>query len=149
MTGNVPCEPGGRGVSWWQIPYPMKNSIVTLVRPALLALGCVLAAVSLSAADKPLPPLPLQATFETSAPGDHGGPFCVKLTNTSERTLKVAALVRYSVVTHPSAKSKTVPAQKIAPGKMLTIDDLAVEDKVTLTAEGFEPLVLKVPPGKE
>jgi len=73
----------------------------------------------------------------------------VKLTNTSERTLKVAALVRYSVVTHPSAKSKTVPAQKIAPGKMLTIDDLAVEDKVTLTADGFEPLVLKVPPGKE
>jgi hypothetical protein len=127
----------------------MKNSIVTMVRPALLALGCVLAAVSLSAADKPLPPLPLQATFEASAPGDHGGPFCVKLTNTSERTLKVAALVRYSVVTHPSAKSKTVPAQKIAPGKMLTIDDLAVEDKVTLTAEGFETLVIKVPPGKE
>ena len=149
MTGNVPCEAGGRGVSWWQFPYPMKTSIVTLVRPALVALGCLLAAVSLSAADKPLLPLPLQATFEASAPGDHGGPFCVKLTNTSDRTLKVAALIRYSVVTHPSAKSKELPAQKIAAGKTLTIDDLAVEDKVTLTADGFEPLVMKVPPGKE
>jgi len=127
----------------------MKSLFAPLFRLALLALGCVVATISLTAAEAKAPALPLTATFEKSAPGENGGPYCVVLTNTSAHAVKVTAMVHYSVVSHPSAKSKTLPAQEIAPGKTLKIDDLAAEDKVMLSAEGFAQLVLKVPPGKK
>jgi hypothetical protein len=149
MTGNAPCEADARDVSWRQFLLPMKSSLASLFRPAFLALGCVLAAVSLSAADAKLPALPLQATFEQSAPGERSGPYCVLLANTSEHALTVTAMVHYSVQSHDRAKAKTLPAQEIAPGKSLKIDDLAVEDMVMVSAEGFAPLTFKVPPGKK
>jgi hypothetical protein len=130
----------------------MKAILVSLFRPALLALGCALVVAAVpaaQAADAKAPALPLKASFEKSAPGENGGPYSVHLVNTSAKALKVTAQVYYSVVSHQSAKTKTMPAQVVEAGKTLTIADLAIADKVTLTADGFEPLVVEVPPAKK
>lgn len=92
--------------------------------------------------------LPLKATFSKDASGKHDGPYVLELTNESAKALKVSATVDLSVVVHNRPKSRSVAAQTVEPGKSLKIEDLSVADKVTVTAEGFEPLQLTVPAAK-
>jgi hypothetical protein len=134
----------------------MNTTRSSLVRVALLALGCIcsLAFVPLAAAASPsilapladkAPDLPLTTSFAKSAPGPNGGPFTLTVKNTSAAELKVSGKVDLSVVSHATAKSKELPAHVIPAGGTWTINDLAAADKVTLTAEGFAPLTVTVP----
>lgn len=128
-------------------------------RTALIALGCAcsLAIVQIPAlkaadtaasqppADK-APSLPLTATFE-KVTGAERGPFVLKLKNVSEDALKVSAKILLSVAYHMESKARNLPEHVIDPGQVWTIPDLAAADKVTITAKGFSPLELIVPPG--
>lgn len=89
--------------------------------------------------------LPLESAFEKEKSGDNAGLYSLILKNVSTRTLEVTGVVDESVVSHNRPKSRTLPAQTIAPGKTWKIDGLAAHDKVTLTARGFMPLQLTVP----
>ena len=129
----------------------MKNILLSLFRPALLALGCALLATGLTAApaaDAKAPSLPLMVTFEKGAPGENGGRYSANLINASKAALKVKAVILQSVASHNRPRTIELPAHAIEPTGTWKISDLAVEDKVTLTAEGFEPMVVTVPPGK-
>jgi len=122
----------------------------------LLVLGCAfgLALAQLSAApasaslqtlaDKPAS-LPLTATFEKGPASETGGPYVLKLTNTSATAVTASAAIVASVSSHASAKNRTVPAHTVEPGAVWAISDLASGDKVTVTADGFAPLELTVP----
>lgn len=122
---------------------------------ALLALGGAFAFASLSSAravdtamlqrlaDK-APAAPLKAAFTKDDSGKNEAPYSLTLTNTGEHAVKVAANIDLSVVVHNRPKSRDVAAQVIEPGKSLKIDDLAAGDKVTVTADGYEPLHLTV-----
>jgi hypothetical protein len=124
----------------------------SLSRNALIALGCALSLAlipvsALKAADTAAPQaasLPVTAKFEKSASAEKGPPFVLTLTNTSKASLTVSAKILLSVVAHSETKARKVPAHVIAPGESWTIADLAAQDKVTVTAEGFAPLELTV-----
>ncbi len=137
----------------------MKNLpslLRTLSAVATLALAFGTAA-SLSAArpaglerlaDKPAPALPVAVSFEKGPPSEKGGPYILKVRNTSSASLTLHAVVRWSVISHGSAKTIELPPQTLAANEVWAIDALAVEDRITLDAEGFATLELKVPPGK-
>jgi hypothetical protein len=97
-----------------------------------------------SAADK-LAALPLEPSFQKEKSGDNEGLYSLTLKNVSTHALEVTGAVEVSVVSHNRPKSRTLPAQAIAPGKTWKIDGLAAHDKVTLTAQEFAPLQLTVP----
>jgi hypothetical protein len=126
-------------------------------RTALIALGfaCSFAIVLLPAlraadsaavpqADK-APTLPLTSTFEKGTAGEKGGPYVLKLTNTSKDSLKVTAKILLSVAFHMGSKHWDLPEHAIDPGQGWSISDLSAGDKITLTAKGFAPLELVVP----
>lgn len=124
----------------------MKRFLISL-KAALLALGCAFAAVatpSVQAAEA-AKAAPLTATFEKAKAAETGPQYVLTLRNDSKQDLKVSAKVQQSVVSHNSPKVHEVPAEVVAPGKAMTIRELAAHDKVTVTAEGFAPLELTVP----
>lgn len=98
-------------------------------------------------ADKPAPALPVSVSFEKGPQPEKGGPYILKVKNTSASALTLHAVVRWSVISHGSAKTIELPPHTLAPDEVWAIDELAVEDRITLDAEGFATLELKVPPG--
>lgn len=101
-----------------------------------------------SLADKKSPALPLTHSIARGTPGEYGGPFVLKLKNTSSAALKVAATIQQSVVAHNRPKTIDLPARSIEAGGTWEISDLAAEDKVSVTAEGYEKLDVTIHPPK-
>jgi hypothetical protein len=122
-------------------------------RKLALFLGCTLSlasfAVSAKAdslaaqprADKPAA-LPVATTF-TKTEGDKG-PYVLTVTNTSAAALKGSIVVVESVKFHAKAGQRKLDFN-LAAGKSTTVETLAAQDKVTVSAEGFAPLELTVP----
>jgi len=128
------------------------NTLVSLVRArglalsvlaGALALATLLPATTLAAPEKPA--LPLAATFEKDTSGANEAPIILHLKNESGAALTVSAHIDLSVVVHNRPKTREIAAQEVEAGAVLTIPNLAPEDKVTLTAEGHAPLVVSVP----
>jgi len=99
-------------------------------------------------ADKAAAKLPVTGTFAKGTPGENGGPYALTLTNTSSEKLTVNATIVWSVTSHNRANTIKLPAKELAAGASWTINDLAAEDRVLLSAEGYENLEFKTPPGK-
>ena len=121
-------------------------------RTALLILGCALSLVllpiqALRAADAApataKAALPLSHSL-TKVTGGEKGPFVLTLKNDSKAAVTVTAKVLLAVAYHAESKARNLPAQKIDAGHDWKIADLAAEDKVILTAEGFAPLTIVV-----
>jgi hypothetical protein len=138
------------------IPNPFSG-LSAMRGTALIALACafglaVVQVPAMKAADttalRPMddkaPSLPLSYTFEKVTDGDNG-PYLLKLTNTSNDTIKASAQVLLSVASHANTKVRDIPEHAIDPGQVWTIDQLAATDKVTITAKDFAPLELTVP----
>ncbi len=89
--------------------------------------------------------LPMKAKFVKSKSATAEAPYVLHLKNTSKQPLTVSATVNTSVPVHNRPKTREVPAQVVEPGKMIMIENLAAQDTVTVTAEGFEPLKLTAP----
>lgn len=132
----------------------------TLPRIAVFALGSALALLSLPAAsaagtetlqtlaDK-AKALPVTTSIEKGQPGpEFGGPYVLLVTNTSGAALKLKAVVVQSVVSHNRPKTIDLPGKSLEAGATWKIADLAVDDKVTLSAEGHEKLEVKVTAAK-
>lgn len=102
----------------------------------------------LADAAKKATPLPLSTSFEKGTPGENGGPYALKLQNTSKSSLTVSATIIWSVASHNRARTINLPPREIVAGDTWTISDLAAEDRVILSADNFEKLEVKVPPGK-
>jgi hypothetical protein len=130
-----------------------SSSRPNLYRTALLALGCtlglgLLASTAVSAAESSAAKaaaLPVTATFEKVATTEAGPPYVLKLKNESKAALKVSGKVLLSVAFHSSSKARSVPEHVIEPGQVMTVSELAANDKVILTSEGYAPLELTVP----
>ena len=103
------------------------------------------AAATPAAAKEKAAKLPLETSFAKEKTGDAAGLTTLTLKNTSARAVKVSATVELSVVVHNREKTRTVAAQTVEPGKTTKIEGLAAHDKVTVTADGFEPLLITVP----
>lgn len=123
----------------------MKIQLIC-IRPALFALGCALAVVApiirTEAAQAVLAKaLPVAVHFAK----DDGprGPMVAHLTNSAAVELKVHVKVEQSVVSHN--RPKTVEHDfTIAAGQSVTVTELALHDKVTVSAEGYESLTVEV-----
>jgi hypothetical protein len=128
----------------------------SLRKSALLALGCAFCAAfvsvpALKAADAvtlqsladAAPALPLSHSF-TKVEGGEKGPYVLKLKNESSTDVTVTVKILLAVVFHAETKARNLPAHKIEAGKDWSIADLAAEDKVTVTAEGYAPLEIVV-----
>jgi hypothetical protein len=90
------------------------------------------------------PSLPLTSKFEKVADGE-GGPYVLKLKNTSNSALKVSAKVLLSVSFHAESKARNIPEHVIDAGQVWTIPELAANDKVIINAKNYVPLELTVP----
>ena len=124
-------------------------------RNALLVLGCTLSLVLLplqalqAAPDAPAattvaaPTLPLSHSL-AKVTGGEKGPFVLTLKNDSKAAVTVHAKILLAVAFHAESKAKNLPAQKIDAGHDWKIADLAAEDKVILTAEGFAPQTIVI-----
>lgn len=141
----------------------MKTSLIPLPRlftrhAVLFVFGAALGlatrpAVAVPAVDAPATQpladkaakLPVSSSFEKEKSGDNKGLYTLSLKNTSASALTVTATIQESVVSHNRPKTRTLPAQAIEPGKTWKIDGLAAQDKITLTATGFEALELTAP----
>jgi hypothetical protein len=130
-----------------------KSSARTVLqKAALLAFGLVIAAVpTLKASDlatlQPMAdakvPLPLTSVIE-KVTGAEKGPYVLKLKNESKAEVKVTAKILLAVFEHGEDKAKHLPAHTIEAGKTWKIADLAAEDKVIVTADGFAPLEIVI-----
>lgn len=123
----------------------LRSRVTSLIMISALA---VFAATPMAAADEKAPDLPLSASFGKGEPGENGGPYALTLTNTSDKALTVNATIIWSVASHNRARTIELPAHEVAAGGTWVIDDLAAEDRIILTAEGYAKLELKTPPGK-
>jgi hypothetical protein len=131
-----------------------------LPRIALFALGSALALLSLPAASAAGPEtlqpladqtkaLPVTTSIAKGEPGpEFGGPYVLSVTNTSGAALKLKAVVAQSVVSHNRPKTVELPEKNLEAGATWKISDLAMDDKVTLSAEGHEKLEVKVTAAK-
>jgi len=125
-------------------------------RAALLILGSALfslaplAAIHAADAAAPQPladkaaALPLHATFHKVKSGENAGLFTLRLKNTSSHSVTVTATIVVSVPVHNNPKVREEPAHEIKAGKSWSLKQLAAGDKVTVKADGFEPLELTV-----
>jgi hypothetical protein len=112
-----------------------------------LALGLVLAALPAAAAGAKS--LPVTTTIEKGEPGpEFGGPYVLVVKNTGDAALKLKAVIAQSVVSHNRPKTIERPDHEIAAGGTWKITDLAVEDKVTLSAPGHDKLEVVVKAAK-
>lgn len=93
--------------------------------------------------------LPVKTSIEKGQPGpQYGAPYVLTVTNTGQSELKLKAVVAQSVIGHNRPKSRELPEQVLAAGASWRIDDLAVEDKVALSAAGYESLEVRIPSAK-
>jgi hypothetical protein len=90
-----------------------------------------------------LPSLPFSASFAKAA-GAEDAPYVLTLKNESASPITASAKVLLAVAFHADSKARAVPSQVVAPGATWTISDLAKGDRVTVSADGFAPLVLSV-----
>ena len=150
-------SPASAPVSLWALSM---NTIPTLASrtPSLLrrmlACACVaglpflsISALADSSAPQPradVPALPLSHSFE-KVESAHGTPFVLKVKNDSKVTLKLSGHVLLSVVNHAMDKARKLPDISLEAGKTWTITDLTADDKVTLKADGYAPLEIRVP----
>lgn len=135
-----------------KIPSLLHRPLAALVVGLLVTVFALPAATAADTAtpppaEKKAPSLPLTASFAKGTPGEFGGPYAVTLTNTSSKALKVSATIIQSVTSHNRPKTIELPAQEVAAAGTWVINDLAVDDRIVLSADGFEKLELKVPPG--
>ena len=117
----------------------------------LLVVGCALTFVvaqvpslraeSAAAAAKALP---VKATFHKDKNAE-AGPYVLTIKNTSDQALKISGQVLLAVAFHATDKARSIAEETIAPGKSIKVKDLASDDKVTIKADGYEPLQLTVP----
>ena len=123
---------------------------MTLPRRAFALLCHALAVFALSstlcAADAAS--LPLTSQFGKGTPGENGGPYALTVTNTSDHNLQLSGVIHWSVTSHNRAQTQKLGPKTLAAGESWTINDLAVEDRVVLEADGYATLELKTPPGK-
>ena len=123
-------------------------------RSALVFLGCafgllVVAIPSIRAASPTLQALadakalPLSHSFK-KVEGGEKGPFVITLKNDSDAAVKVTPKILLAVVMHAESKARHLPAHTIEAGQSWSIADLAAEDKVILTADGFAPMEIVV-----
>ncbi len=131
------------------LPFLVRTrGLVLTIAATALALATIPATAQ---ADKPSPTLaetavmPLKASFEKDTSGKNEAPMVLHLKNESSKAITVSAEIELSVVVHNRPKSRSVAAQTVAAGAVLTIDNLAPDDKLTLSAEGYAPLVVVVP----
>jgi len=133
-----------------------KSSRFSLRKSALLVFGCAFCAafvsvpvlkaadaVALQSLADTAPALPLSHSF-TKVEGGEKGPYVLKLKNESSTDVTVTVKILLAVVFHAETKARNLPAHKIEAGKDWSIADLAAEDKVTVTAEGYAPLEIVV-----
>lgn len=93
--------------------------------------------------------LPVTTAIEKGQPGpQYGAPYVLTVTNTSKAELKLKAVVAQSVVGHNRPKNLDLPEKALAAGAAWRIDDLAAEDKVTLSAAGYDKLEVKIQAAK-
>lgn len=131
-----------------------------LARISLLVLGTALALPALptaiAAGSETLQPrvaeakaLPVTTSVTKGEPGpEYGGPYVLSVTNTSGAALQLKAAIAQSVVSHNRPKTIELPVKSLAAGATWKIADLAVDDKVTFSAEGYEKLEVKVTAAK-
>jgi hypothetical protein len=136
--------------------FPVKS----LPRITLLALGSALALLALPAASAAgtetlqtladqAKALPVTTSIAKGEPGpEFGGPYVLSVKNTSGAALQLKAVIAQSVVSHNRPKTVELPAKTLEAGATWKIADLAVDDRVTLGAEGHEKLEVKVTAAK-
>ncbi len=138
-------------------PIPMMNVSLTLPRRAVALVAAVLVGLmahtpTLAADDAApateLPALPLSASFGKGTPGENGGPYALTVVNTSDHTLMLEGLIIWSVQSHNRAQTLKLGPHELAAGESWTINDLAVEDRVVLEAEGYAKWEKKTPPSE-
>lgn len=138
--------------------FPM-NITNSSLRRLVLALGCAAGLALLAApaaraveaaprADHEAKSLPVTTSFHKGEAGEHGGVHVLAVTNTSGAALKVKASVVQSVASHNKPRTIELAEHEIAAGGVYEIKDLAADDVVTLHAEGYAKLEVKVPAGK-
>lgn len=121
-------------------------AVVSLGLGLFTATGLCADAKAADAAAAKAPALPVTTAVEKGEPGENGGPFVLKVTNSSKTTLHVSAVIVWSVASHNRANTIKMPAHELAAGASWAISDLAANDHVTLSAEGHAPLEVKVTP---
>lgn len=131
------------------VPGPRSGLLIVAC-----ALACVVPSPTISAAatdraessaiEQPQA-LPVSVWFEKAVPEDSETPMILRLKNEARESMSVGATIETSIVVPNRPKSRTVPPQVVPPGGTLSIDKLAPDDRVTLTAEGFDPLLVIVP----
>jgi hypothetical protein len=87
---------------------------------------------------------PITATFAKNPAATTEGPYVLTLTNTTDHSVKVSVHVDEDVTSHNRPKARDVGPQDIAPGGTWKVDNLAAQDKVTVTGDGLEPMKLTV-----
>jgi hypothetical protein len=129
----------------------ISSPIVTaLALAGILSLPLARTAVAGSSAptfqalDDKLPAAPLAVSFEKVTDGE-GGPYVLKLKNTSSDAVTVSAKLFPSVTIHTDPKERDLPERSLAAGDTWSIPGLAATDKVTVNAKGFAPLEITVP----
>jgi hypothetical protein len=120
---------------------------IALASCCLFAALVALPAPALQAADAPASTdkasnAPLEATFEKTSADKT--PYVLHLKNTSSQELTVSGKILLASAFHSESKAKMLKEHKIAAGKTWTIKNLSVDDKVTVTAAGYDPLQLTV-----
>lgn len=127
---------------------------------SLLALGSSLALCSLPAASAAgtetlqtladqAKALPVSTSIAKGDPGpEFGGPYVLSVKNSSGAALTLKAVIAQSVVSHNRPKTIELPGKTLEAGATWKIADLAVDDKVTLSAEGHASLEVKVTAAK-
>jgi hypothetical protein len=101
------------------------------------------AAPALVALDDKLPDLPFTSDF-SKGDGDNG-PNVLTLKNTGNADIRASGTVALAVASHGDRKTKDIPEKVVGRDESWTITSLASGDKVTITADGYAPLVLMVP----
>jgi hypothetical protein len=99
---------------------------------------------TLQALDDKLPTAPLAVSFEKVTDSE-GGPYVLKLKNTSGDAVTASAKIFPSVTIHSDTKERDLPERSVAAGETWSIAGLAASDKVTINAKGFAPLDITVP----
>lgn len=149
MGGLATCEPQEP-----MIHSKSSHIVSPLLCAGLLAVGCTLGATLLQPAaaraadlrqlEDKAASLPLSATFDKVS-GTEGGPYVLKLKNTSGDSLSVSGKVVLAVPFHGNTKERPIAAHTVDAGQTWSISDLSAGDKVTLMAMGYAPLELTVP----
>lgn len=126
----------------------MKMNLVASLRPALFALGCAIAIVvapvlraDAAATAQEAKALPVAVQFKS----DKGpkGPMVMLLKSSLKEDLKVHVKVEQSVVTHNRPKTIELDLT-LRPGAKAAVYELAIQDAVIVSAEGYEDLKVKV-----